>query len=208
MRSVSSFGVIPAALVCVGLGKEILTVWLGAEFAGQSTRVLQWLALGVLLNGLGQVPSALIQGVGRPDLTFKIHLAELPPYLLAAWLLIRSHGIEGAAIAWAGRTAVDLALYLAAVRWVLPESGPAVRRVWLGVAAAVAVLAAAALPPGASLGYRAAVLAVAAPAFAVLAWSRLLTDPERAAALDRLKVGGRRRHRRGRESSEPVLTRV
>ena len=115
----------------------------------RARRVMQWLALGVFLNGLAQVPSALIQGVGRPDLTFKIHLAELPPYLLAAWLLIRARGIEGAAMAWAGRTAVDLALYLLAVRWVLPQASPAVRGAWLGVTAAVAALAAAALTPGA-----------------------------------------------------------
>jgi len=198
----------PAALVGVALGREILTVWLGADFAGQSTRVMQWLALGVLLNGLAQVPSALMQGVGRPDLTFKIHMAELPFYLLAAWLLIRSRGIEGAAMAWAGRTAVDLALYLTAVRWVLPQAGPAVRGVWVGVTVAVAVLAAAALTTG--TGPRVALLVTASAGFAAVAWCKLLTAPERAALAARLETPRGRVAPGGlvREGLEPVTRAV
>ena len=113
-------------------------------------------------------------------------MLELPFYLVAAWLLIRSRGIEGAAVAWAGRTAVDLALYLGAARRVLPESGPPVRGVWLGVAAAVAALAAAAAPT--TTAGRAAVAAVAAAAFAAAAWTRLLTAAERASAVAGLKA--------------------
>ena len=56
------------------------------------------------------MPSALTQAIGRPDLTFKLHLIELPVYLLTAWFLIVRRGIEGAAIAWLARTALDLLL--------------------------------------------------------------------------------------------------
>jgi hypothetical protein len=49
----------PITLVTIALSREILTAWLGSDFANEGTRVLQWLALGVFLNGMAQVPSAL-----------------------------------------------------------------------------------------------------------------------------------------------------
>src|SRR5262249_37418857 len=62
----------PLVLGSISLAPEILAIWLGADFARESAPVMRWLALGVLLNGLAQVPSALLQGVGRPDLTAKL----------------------------------------------------------------------------------------------------------------------------------------
>jgi len=97
----------PAVVLTVGLARSGLTLWLGADFAQHSYRVLQWLAVGVLLNGLATIPFALVQGVGRPDLTAKLHLIELPLYLLALWWLISTRGVEGAAMAWTARVGVD-----------------------------------------------------------------------------------------------------
>jgi O-antigen/teichoic acid export membrane protein len=97
----------PAVVLTVGLARSGLTLWLGADFAQHSYRVLQWLAVGVLVNGLATIPFALVQGVGRPDLTAKLHLIELPLYLLALWWLISAYGVEGAAIAWTARVGVD-----------------------------------------------------------------------------------------------------
>ena len=77
----------PITLALVALAPEGLTLWLGPDFARQSTGVLRWLAIGVFLGALQQVPSSLMQGIGRPDLVAKLHLVELPPYLLAAWHL-------------------------------------------------------------------------------------------------------------------------
>jgi len=59
----------PLTLATTVLAPEMLQVWLGPEFALQSTRVLQWLAIGVLLNGMSQVPSAIAPGgrTARPD---------------------------------------------------------------------------------------------------------------------------------------------
>jgi len=97
----------PLVLLTMALARLGLTFWLGADFGHHSFRVLQWLALGVLMNGLAQIPFALVQGIGRPDLTAKLHLVELPCYLLALWWLISAYGIEGAAIAWTARMGVD-----------------------------------------------------------------------------------------------------
>ena len=97
----------PIVLLTVTLASTGLRIWLGGDFAEHSTRVVQWLALGVLANSLGLVPVSFVQGVGRPDVTAKLHLVELPLYLAILFFLIRVGGIEGAAIAWTGRTIVD-----------------------------------------------------------------------------------------------------
>ena len=88
---------------------------------------MQWLTVGVLLNGLAQIPFALVQGRGRPDLTAKLHLAEAPFYLLAVWWLIQHFGIEGAAIAWTLRVAVDTAVLFAMSRRMLQIPAEALR---------------------------------------------------------------------------------
>jgi O-antigen/teichoic acid export membrane protein len=102
--------VFPIVLLMVIFARSGLTVWLGADFARHSTRVVQWLALGVLANSLALVPFSFVQGIGRPDLTAKLHLIELPAYLLALWWLISKLGVEGAAIAWAARVGIDALL--------------------------------------------------------------------------------------------------
>ena len=81
----------PIVLLVVVLAPDGLKVWLGAEYARNSTHVLQWLAVGVFINSVAQVPFALVQGVGKPDLTAKLHLIELPAYLATLWWLTRTH---------------------------------------------------------------------------------------------------------------------
>lgn len=97
----------PILLATIVFAREGLSLWLGATFASHSARVLEWLAAGTLLNGLALLPFSLVQGVGRPDLTGKLHLAELPVYAVLLWWLIRSRGIEGAAMAWTIRVGAD-----------------------------------------------------------------------------------------------------
>ena len=101
---------LPVTLISASLAREILTYWLGSHFAENSYRVLQVLSLGVFINGIANVPFALIQGAGRSDLTAKINLLELPAYLCVMWWLISGYGIVGAAVAWLFRMAVDALL--------------------------------------------------------------------------------------------------
>ena len=97
----------PIVLLIVVFAHEGLELWLGKEFAIESTRVLQLLAFGSILNCLTYVPSALVQAAGRPDLTGKLHIIELPFYLLVLFLLVKFFGIEGAAYAYVLRVLVD-----------------------------------------------------------------------------------------------------
>ena len=89
---------------------EILKIWLGTDFVVQSVSVFQILAIGVLTNSLARVPSSLLQGLGRPDITAKFHLLELPIHLIAVWILVSKFGITGAAIAWTIRVTFDACL--------------------------------------------------------------------------------------------------
>ncbi|MBI4686411.1 MAG: flippase [Nitrospirae bacterium] len=100
----------PIVLFTITMAHEGLDLWLGNEFAERSTHILQWLSAGLLINSMAQVPFALVQGAGRPDLTAKLHFLECPFYLAAIWTLIKMYGIEGAAIAWTLRVMVDAAL--------------------------------------------------------------------------------------------------
>ena len=108
---------LPIALVTYWTARPILEWWIYPEFASHSYRVAQWLAIGIFINSFGHVSQALVQAYGRPDLTAKLHVAELVAYLpYMAWL-IRHHGLEGAAIAWVIRVAIStLALWVIAGR--------------------------------------------------------------------------------------------
>lgn len=111
----------PLTLVVVALAREGLEIWLGPEFARNSGAVLRWLMIGVFINGVARIPFSLIQAQGRPDLTTKLFVAELPAYLVGLWLLVRLYGIEGAAIAWVLRIACDTVLLFALAKRILPE---------------------------------------------------------------------------------------
>ena len=168
----------PAAFVLASFSQELLTLWLGASFAAHSAAVLKLLAIGLFVNGLAQVALALVQSSGRPDLGARLHLAEMPFYLLALWLLIRAHGIEGAAVAWLARVMVDaLALFLLA-RGRLRSQTRGVGSAALGGGGALLILVVGALIPGlvARLCFAAAALAL----FALLAWRHVARPGMRA----------------------------
>lgn len=97
----------PFILIIIAFAKEGLGIWIDANFASHSYLILQVLALGVLLNGIGYMPFALIQGVGRPDIPAKVNFIELFLYILIIFFFINWFGIIGAALAWTTRMFFD-----------------------------------------------------------------------------------------------------
>lgn len=170
--------VFPITLVIVTLAYEGLHLWLGREFAENSTLVLQWLAVGVFVNCLAQVPFAMVQGGGRPDIAGKLHMVELPLYALAIWLLSRSMGIVGVAVGWTLRVVVDAAVLFVATERILPTGRRMLREVGVMTAASLLVIVAGFLLPD-RLALKLAFLAVAVPAFCVVAWRRVLSPADR-----------------------------
>jgi O-antigen/teichoic acid export membrane protein len=167
----------PIVLLIVVLAQDGLKVWLGAEFARNSAGVLQWLAVGVFINSLAQVPFALVQGAGRPDLTAKLHLVELPCYLLALWWMVRAFGIEGAAIVWTGRVAIDALVLFGFGRRFLPISASLAPRTLSLLAFALLTLASATLAQGLIL--KGVFLSVTTLVFVLTTWFLILTTEER-----------------------------
>ncbi len=105
----------PVLLLVIAFAREILRLWLGADYAAHGTLVLQILTFGVLVNSLAQVVFTLLQGIGRPDLVAKFHVAELPFYGALVWFLLKHMGVPGAALAWTLRVLVDAILLFAAM---------------------------------------------------------------------------------------------
>jgi O-antigen/teichoic acid export membrane protein len=158
----------PLMLLTVAFANEGLRWWLGDDFARMSTPVLQCLAIGVFVNGVAQMFATHVQAIGRPDLTAKLHLLELPIYLLVLWWGVREHGIFGAALAWTARVLLD-AVLLFGLSTHLLGGGAILRRLAVGLLVALVALVTPALVTG--IVSRGLVLLLAAVAFANLAWS-------------------------------------
>jgi O-antigen/teichoic acid export membrane protein len=119
----------PVLLILTTFAREGLGLWVGAEFARASTLVLQLLAIGTFVNGaVGQPAFTLMQGAGRPDLTAKLHLVELPLYAAGIWALARGFGLAGVALAWTLRVSFDAAVLSYLAGKAVPVSRAEVRR--------------------------------------------------------------------------------
>ena len=107
------FGAVCAAgIVFVG---PFLRLWVGADFASGSIHVGQILLIGAWANGVAFIPFGLLQAQGRPDLVAKVHAVQFVPCLLLFYGMTRLFGLEGAAVAWTLRVAIDcLLLFLLA----------------------------------------------------------------------------------------------
>ncbi|QCT22033.1 flippase [Jejubacter calystegiae] len=101
---------IPIVIVGIVFSQQILTIWLGKEYAGISSDIFQVLLIGFLFNSVAQIPFATIQALGKAKVTACLHLAEVTPYLLLLYILIAQFGILGAAYAWTARMFCDMTL--------------------------------------------------------------------------------------------------
>ncbi len=106
----------PTVLVLVALSGTIIRMWLGPDFASQSTLVFQILLLGALVGMVAPISASLLQGLGRPDIIPKLYLVELPLNAALVLFLVHKMGLVGAALSFALRTLVDAAL-LFAISW-------------------------------------------------------------------------------------------
>jgi len=184
-------GLIGTAVIL--LSRDLMTWWLGADFARESSAVLQILTVGLVINSVARIPYATVQAVGRPDVTAKLHLLELPFYLVLLAVFIRTMGLAGAALAWTVRVGIDGVLLFVAARKLTgperPESGSAgvFRGSLLVGAAAAAAAVAAASAQSSSLRLFVAVSLVAVAA--TLAHRLVLDGKEREVLRDLVSKG-------------------
>lgn len=167
----------PVALIIVTFAHEGLTLWLSSEFADNASLVLQILVVGVFINSHAQVPFGLVQSAGRPDLTAKLHLIELPFYLLILWWLLGTYGIVGAAIAWVLRVAMDsLFLFIVAHKLLSAASPYTLRPVLMAGMALLSMVLGAVIP---ELAIKWLFLLLVLLTFAAAAWFIILASDER-----------------------------
>jgi len=102
----------PITFVIISFASEGMNLWLGEEFVVKSSMIVQLLAIGVLLNGISYIPFTFLQGIGKPDITAKVHLIEFPIYIVAMWFAIKHFGINGAAMIWLSRIIIDTLVLL------------------------------------------------------------------------------------------------
>ncbi len=98
------------------LAGPFLRLWVGEDFAAYATPIAELLLIGAWTNGIAFIPYTLLQGQGRPDLTAKIHAAEVLPFFAALWVLTTGFGLPGAALAWGVRSTADAAILLKVAR--------------------------------------------------------------------------------------------
>jgi O-antigen/teichoic acid export membrane protein len=177
--------VYPLAIGSIALAPELLGLLFGPDFAASSSDVVRWLGVGVIANGLAQVPYALLQGMGRSDLTAKFHLLELAPYVALVIAFATTWGITGVAAAWTLRTVADAALLFG---FSAREAGTPWRTRRLATAAALAMVGAAVLPIGVAVRVSAAAIGSGIVVWA--AWHSGLADVLRRVGTDRAPHAG------------------
>lgn len=113
-----------ATMVIAVFAGDILLVWLGEEFAKQSTSVFQILLIGTFINSIAHTAATLLQAKGHPQWIAYLLLAELPLFCVALWICVPMLGALGAALVWTGRVAVDAAALWYLARRCLARSAP------------------------------------------------------------------------------------
>jgi O-antigen/teichoic acid export membrane protein len=109
-----SYTVTPLSIVGICFVEPFLRLWIGSASAAVSTPVALVLVIGFWANSLAQLPYARLQAAERTDITAKIHMAEIVPYVIVLWVCVKYLGIVGAAVAWSLRCMTD-ALALAII---------------------------------------------------------------------------------------------
>lgn len=168
---------LPVAILGVALAPEALRLWLDASFEQRSSVVLKLLFIGVFLNGTGILFSSLVQGMGQPWITALVYCVELPVFGALTWWLTGQYGIEGAAVAWASRQAVDALVLLLFARALLQEQFATIaKQVSMATAA---VLALGILMTLEGLVPRLVLAAALLALVALLGWTVMFTASER-----------------------------
>jgi O-antigen/teichoic acid export membrane protein len=180
--------IFPIVLVIVTFAPEGLRLWLGPTFALNGASVLRWVAAGSFINALAILPFVLIQSAGRPDITAWLLAGELPVYWGALWFLTKWLGIEGTAIAWGGRLAVEAVfVFFLSSRWLPAQKPKFLSRLGMAAVGGLVVLYSASLLQ--DLVVKIAFLAVVLLVFGIAGWFWGLAPAERSYLIqDRMRA--------------------
>ena len=111
---------LPVILIVIAFTPEGFRIWLGEDFAAQSTPIMRLLTTGIFIYCLTYIPFSFLQGIGRPDIPARIHLVEFPLFVILAIYMIKQFGISGAAMAWSIRAILEFMVMLGFCRKFAP----------------------------------------------------------------------------------------
>lgn len=177
----------PIILIIITFAYEGMYLWLGEKFAANSSFILQLLALGTLFNSMAYIPFSFLQGIGRPDVTAKLQILELPFYLAAMWYGITNYGIEGAALVWMLRMIIDTLLLF----WLNEKiSGGKnqfqlkIHHIFMGLLIAFSII------PAFMMGttYKVILIIVILTLFIIMFWKKFLDIEEKKFVLSKIKI--------------------
>ncbi|GIU40991.1 oligosaccharide flippase family protein [Shewanella sp. MBTL60-112-B2] len=97
----------PVFITVIILAKPLMHLWLG-EISIFMFVTIQIFAVGKFAESLNFVLLAQIQALGRPDLTAKRHLLELPFYACGLYFAGKEFGLVGIAVVWSSWALIDL----------------------------------------------------------------------------------------------------
>lgn len=99
--------VLPVVILGAWTAPWWLTWWMGADFAIQATTPTRWLLIGFGLNAMANVPIIELFSRGMTKIVALFHLSQLPVLaLIMPWVVI-NYGVNGIAILWCIRSAID-----------------------------------------------------------------------------------------------------
>lgn len=90
----------------------ILKIWLGEDFANNSWLIASVISVGLMFNGVAQLPFATIQAAGNARSTGMVNLVEFIFYLPLLFISLKYFGLLGAATLWSVRVLVDCIVLL------------------------------------------------------------------------------------------------
>lgn len=105
-----SLFLLPVIIALIVFSDNILTIWLGKEFSEKSFVVMRLILIGVFFNCIAQILFSFIEGIGKPDITAKLQLIELPFYVGILYYSTYYYGIIGAASIFMLRMLADYIL--------------------------------------------------------------------------------------------------
>ncbi len=102
--------IVPIIYTFVFFAEEGLTYWVGEEFAKNGFFVVQIIGIGILYKSMTHLPVSHLHSLGKPSLVAKIHMFEVPVYILILYILSLKYGLLGAALAHSSRLILDYIL--------------------------------------------------------------------------------------------------
>lgn len=104
---------------------DLLKFWIDKDFAKESYIILMIFSFGIMINCLAHIPYTLLQSYGKSKITAKIHLIELPLYMILIYIMANNFGLYGVAISWLIRNIFDtLLMFLFSLKYLGEHSFP------------------------------------------------------------------------------------